>query len=246
MVLSCRRPKVLWVGKAWLVPREVDGQLGGRPGDAGLIPEDDALIATDGLHISLAYLGKLRDSDFEKIKSFADMLTTHIQYNGDWPIQDCAERWQYENERCSSIRIRMALGTCKPERCRECRHFKTRCPEALPGINAFDTHLHARERSLEHLAVLCGDFYCRGMQKFLRSQVQPCEAQFVEELHLTVGDVWKNVGNHTDTPTDSMSRDLAAVGDGHETADDDVPKESARNGSASDRGADDVRHGEAD
>ena len=69
----------LWVGKAWLVPREVDGQLGPRLGDAGSIPEDDALIATDGLHISLAYLGKLRDGDFEKIKLFANMLKTHMQ-----------------------------------------------------------------------------------------------------------------------------------------------------------------------
>ena len=166
----------LWVGKAWLVPHEV-----ARLGDAGSIPEDDALIATDGLHISLAYLGELRDGDFEKIKLFADMFTKHIQYNGAWPIQDCTNRWQYEYERRFPIRIRTVLGTCKPERCKECHHFKTRCPEALPGENAFDTHLHARERTLWHLAGLHADFYrshgvfklelhsplhriCRGMQ----------------------------------------------------------------------------------
>ena len=218
----------LWVGKAWLVPREVDGQLGGRLGDVGLIPEDDALIATDRLHISLAYLGKLRDGDFEKIKLFADMFTNHIQYNGDWPIQDCTHRWQYRNERRFPIRIRTVLGTCNPERCKECHRFKNRCPEALPEENAFDTHLHARERTLEHLAGLHADFYCRpgvfklqlhsplhricrGMQEFLRSQVQPCENQFVDELHLTVGDVWKNVGNHTDSNSTVQSERVPGV-----------------------------------
>ena len=209
----------LWVGKAWLVPHEV-----ARLGDAGSIPEDDALIATDGLHISLAYLGELRDGDFEKIKLFADMFTKHIQYNGDWPIQDCTNRWQYEYERIP-LRIRTVLGTCKPERCKECHHFKTRCPEALPGENAFDTHLHARERTLWHLAWLNADFYrshgvfklvlhsplhriCRGMQKFLRSQVEPCENQFVDDLHLTVGDLWKNVGNHTDSNSTVQSESV--------------------------------------
>ena len=129
----------LWVGNAWLVPREVDGQLGGRPGVAWLRPEDDAVIATDGLHISLAYLGQLLDGDFEKIKLFADMLTTHIQRNGDWPIQDGTDRWQYEYERRFPVPFRTALGTCEPERCKECRDFKTHFPEAQPGENPFDT-----------------------------------------------------------------------------------------------------------
>ena len=49
---------------------------------------------------------------------------------------------------------------------------------------------------------------CRGMQKFLRSQVRPCEDQFVDELHLTVGDVWKNVGNHTDSNSTVQSESV--------------------------------------
>ena len=44
-----------------------------------MIPEDDMLLATNGLHISLSYLGKLLDGDFEKIKLFSDMLTSHMQ-----------------------------------------------------------------------------------------------------------------------------------------------------------------------
>ena len=44
-----------------------------------MIPEDDVLLATYGLDISLAYLGKLLDGDFEKIKLFSDILTSHMQ-----------------------------------------------------------------------------------------------------------------------------------------------------------------------
>ena len=206
----------LWVGKTWLRPHEVDGQLRGRPGVPRFRPEDDAVIVTDGLHISLAYLGQLLDGDLEKINLFADRLTTHIQSNGDWPIRDSTLRWRYESERCFPIRIRTTLGTCKSQKCKECDDFKKAFPEALPGQDPFDTHLHSRDRYLEHLEVLRADFYpleglfqlesgsplhrlCRGIQEFWKSQVRACKDQgghqLVDRLHLTVGDVWKKVGN---------------------------------------------------
>ena len=61
--------------------------------------------------------------------------------------------------------------------------------------------------------------------------MQPCEAQFVEELHLTVGDVWKNVGNHTDSNSTVQSERVPGVeedtpldeADGKYTAEPDGP-----------------------
>ena len=72
---------------------------------------------------------------------------------------------------------------------------------------------------------------CRGMQKFLRSQVQPCEDPFVDELHLTVGDVWKKVRNYTDSDSSVQSKRVPGVeedtpldeADGKYTAEPDGP-----------------------
>ena len=72
---------------------------------------------------------------------------------------------------------------------------------------------------------------CRGMQKFLRSQVQPCEDPSVDELHLTVSDVWKKVRNYTDSDSSVQSKRVPGVeedtpldeADGKYTAEPDGP-----------------------